>query len=117
MTLRRGIIAASALLFFVEPALAQEGASGVCSLPAADSAVPTATLLLRGGVVLIGGYSAVTASQGGGGDGDYGTSGKRVQILGALGVMAVGVLFPELMGFILEQLGSSAADLGLGCAW
>lgn len=117
MTLRRGIIAASALLFFVEPALAQEGAQGVCDLPQAGTAVPTATLVLRGVLFLIGGYSAAMASRGSGGDGDYGANSGRVKIAGALAVCAVGVLFPELADWVLNLLGSSAADLGLGCAW
>lgn len=92
-----------------------QAAAALCDLPSAGSAIPTGITILQGALVLTGMVVASTGG-GGGGGGDYGTSSKRKAMAAGIAVIIVGALLPQLMGYILNLIGSSPADVGLSCA-
>lgn len=105
-----GIVAAMLLAF--GPGRA---AAALCALPGGNDAIPFGVTVLRG-ILVLGGVVLASSGDGGGG-GDYGTSNKRKMLLAGVLVLLAGALLPQLIGFFLELVGSSAADVGLGCAF
>lgn len=90
-------------------------AAALCDLPGGSDAIPFGVTILQG-ILVLGGV-VLASSGGGGGGGDYGTSNKRKMLLAGVLVILAGALLPQLIGFFLELVGSSANDVGLGCAF
>lgn len=90
-------------------------AGGWCNFPGGNTALPAAMTFARGTLFVIG-ISKATASGSDSGGGDYGASSKRKALVVGLLVAALGVLLPQVCSYVLQLFGSSAADIGLGCA-
>lgn len=107
------------LAFFPLRVMAEHGGNhGMCALPAGATVLPMGFTVMRGFLFFVG-LIMITANTGGrsGGGGEYGTSGKRKAIAAGIAVMALGILLPDLSAFLLETLGSTSQDIGLGCVF
>lgn len=109
---------AVALAFFPMQAVAGHGGNhGMCALPSGATVLPMGFTIMRGFLFFVGLIVITSSSSGGGGGGDYGTSNKRLAIAAGIGIMALGILLPDLSSFLLETFGSTPTDMGLSCVF
>ena len=97
------------------PLMPLQAGGGLCGFPGGSEALPAGMTLARGTLFVIG-MAKATASGSDSGGGDYGASSKRKALVGGLLVAALGILLPQVASYVLQLFGSSAADIGLGCA-
>jgi hypothetical protein len=88
----------------------------LCSVPGASQLMSFAVTLLSGGIAFagilkIGGNSISGMFSSGRGSADL-----RRAIVAGIGGLAVGLFFPDLIGFVAENvLGSGLDEAGIGC--